>query len=367
MRILHIETGKHLYGGALQVLYLLKGLNAKGVQNTLVCSEGSAIAEAAATVANIAMLPMAGELDAMFPIRLRRILKTLRPDMVHVHSRRGADLWTPAAAAGLDIPLVVTRRVDNPEPRLLATLKYRRYRRIIAISMGIQNVLLSKGIAPHKIDCILSAVETAAYQRACDRSWFLNAFQLGNNVRAVAVIAQLIPRKGHRFLLEIAPELFRRFPEVRLLFFGKGKHGEVLRRQCEQEGLSGRVQFAGFREDLPRILPCLDLVVHPATMEGLGVSLLQASAAGVPIVASRTGGIPEIVEDNENGILVSPGDSNGLLEAISSVLGNTEAAGEMGLCGKKRVRKYFSVDRMVAGNLAVYRELLASENSRQSR
>jgi glycosyltransferase involved in cell wall biosynthesis len=116
----------------------------------------------------------------------------------------------------------------------------------------------------------------------------------------------------------------------------------------------------GYRDDLPRLLACMDLVVHPATMEGLGVSLLQASAAGVPVVASRVGGIPEAVRDGVSGLLVPPADVAALADAVLALLADPDACRRMGAAGRDLVAREFSVARMVEGNLAVYRELLGA-------
>ena len=118
------------------------------------------------------------------------------------------------------------------------------------------------------------------------------------------------------------------------------------------------MHFAGYRTDLERILPCLDLVVHPATMEGLGVSLLQAAAAGVPIVATRVGGIPEIVHDGVNGYLVEVGNTQAMIEAVLRLLRNPFEAKRLGRAGRDLVRSHFSLEAMVAGNLRVYRRML---------
>jgi glycosyltransferase involved in cell wall biosynthesis len=174
----------------------------------------------------------------------------------------------------------------------------------------------------------------------------------------MAVVAQLIPRKGHRYLLQVMPELLEAFPNLRLLLFGQGPEEARLRAQVEALALSDRVSFAGFRTDLPKILPCLDLLVHPALMEGLGISLLQAAGAGVPIVAVAAGGMPEIVRDGVNGLLVPPADSQVLAAAIKRLLAEPELRHRFGAAGRELVQQEFSVEHMVAGNLQVYRELL---------
>jgi len=115
MKILHIEAGRHIYGGAFQVEMLLEGLSKAGVENILVCPKGSDIATHAAPFATVEAIPMAGDVDLLFPFRLCRLLKTHRPEVVHVHSRRGADVWGGLCASWMGIPSIPTRRVSFRE------------------------------------------------------------------------------------------------------------------------------------------------------------------------------------------------------------------------------------------------------------
>jgi glycosyltransferase involved in cell wall biosynthesis len=358
MHILHVETGRHLYGGALQVLFLIKGLKKQGCRSTLVCANGSKIGEAASVAATIHEVPMAGELDPRFVLQLERVIRAECPDIVHVHSRRGADFWGIIAARLNRTKVVLTRRVDNPEVPWAAQMKYRLCDSVITISEGIRQVLFSEGIPAHKVVCIPSGVAIEQYNQGCKSGWFCSQFGLRPHDKVIGVIGQLIPRKGHRYLIEAAPEILKHYPETRFLFFGQGPLQRHLEQLSKSIHIADKVHFAGFRTDLERILPCLDLVVHPATMEGLGVSLLQAAAAGVPIVATRVGGIPEIVHDGVNGLLVPPNDALSLMSAVIRLLGDPDRTSAMGRAGRQLIRKEFSTDKMVAGNLSVYHRVL---------
>jgi glycosyltransferase involved in cell wall biosynthesis len=360
MKILHVETGMNLYGGALQVHYLLRGLaDIEGVASTLVCPKGSAIADASRENVNkLHAVSMKGDLDLFFIPRLMGIIRDEEPDIIHLHSRRGADILGGIAAKLSGMRCILTRRVDNPENRLWAMVKYRLYNRVITISEGIQSVLIGEGIPPVKVTCVHSAVDMIPYSTPCDRSWYLREFGLGEDILTCGVVAQLIERKGHRYLLQAIPDILKTLSNIRFLIFGKGPIEKELREMSRHLGIEDKVIFAGFREDLERILGCLDLLIHPALMEGLGVSLLQTAAAGVPIVGTAVGGIPEIVHDGVNGCLIPPGDVPSMVDAATRILKDRELARQLGEGGRRIVKEHFSIEAMVEGNIKVYREVM---------
>jgi glycosyltransferase involved in cell wall biosynthesis len=359
VKVLHVESGMHLYGGARQVAYLLAGLRENGVESVLVCAEGSAISATAVELGvHLHEIPMRGDHDLSLIWRLKRIIEDEHPDIVHLHSRRGADLLGGLAARLAGVKTVLSRRVDNPESRFVVKWKYRLYDRVVTISRGIAEVLLSEGLPAQKLSCVRSAVNVEAFQAACDYIRFRQSFGLDEGALVMGVAAQLIPRKGHRYLLEAMPGLLADFPNLQLLVFGRGPLQGDLNAQIEQLQLQDHVNMAGFREDLPAILPCLDLLVHPALMEGLGIALLQAASSGLPIVAVNAGGMPEAVEDGVNGRLVTAGSSAELADALRQLLSDEELRLRMGQAGREKMRREFSLQGMVEGNVQVYRELL---------
>lgn len=358
VRILHVETGRNLYGGALQVHYLLRGLkDMGGTENILVCPSGSEIASRASDLALVLPVPMKGDLDLFFLFRLLKIIRKEKPDIVHLHSRRGADVLGGIAARITGTKCVLTRRVDNPEPQIWARAKYRLYDRIVTISDGILDVLAGEGIPREKLTRVHSAVDTALFNRAAERDWFLREFSQPENALFCGTIAQFIPRKGHVHLLAAIPGILREVPDARFLLFGKGPLESTLRRMSIDLKIEDRVFFAGFREDLERVLPCLDLLIHPALMEGLGVSLLQAAAAGVPIAGTRAGGVPEAVVEGENGLLADPGDPVSLARTAVEILRDPHLAKKLGSRGRDLAKERFSIEAMVRGNLEIYLSL----------
>jgi glycosyltransferase involved in cell wall biosynthesis len=357
MKVLHVEMGRHLYGGARQVAYLLNGLSRFPGEHVLVCSEGAEIVGAVQNPAiGIRPLPFRGDADLRLIGRLRRLIRSEKPDVLHIHSRRG-DLLAALAGRLEKIPMIHSRRVDNP-PRWVDTrVKFPLFEIIVTISEGIRDVLIGAGVPTDRVVCVPSVVDTGRYRPGCDKAWFRSEFGLTESETAIGVIAQLIPRKGHAVLFDALPTVLSRHPNTRVLLFGQGPMEAELRTSVRAHGLEDAVAFAGYRNDMARVIPCLDLVVHPAWMEGLGVSLLEAAASGVPIVATRAGGIPEIVKDGINGRLIEPGDSATLASALAELLDDSERRREMGQAGRRLVLDRFSAEAMVEGNYRVYRQV----------
>ncbi|MDX1946255.1 MAG: glycosyltransferase, partial [Pirellulaceae bacterium] len=347
-RVMHVEMGRHLYGGAQQVVHLVTGLAERGTENILVCSEGSEISYClAAQATRVHQLPIRGELDWTLARSVARLARQENPDLIHLHSRRGADFFGGLGARWGGWPVILSRRVDTPEARWAVPLKYRLFDRVIAISRAIERVLVNCGVPSQKVRCVPSGIDLGPFTKPADRQWVASEFSISTEDPLVGMIAQFIPRKGHHVLLSAVKRLLPRFPRLRVVLFGQGPREPAFRERIAAMNLGEHVRLAGFRRDLDRIVPALDLVVHPALAEGLGVALLQASAAGVPIIGTTAGGIPEIVRHEQNGLLVPPGDVGALADAMGRLLSHPEQRREMGQRGRELASQEFSLDGMV--------------------
>jgi glycosyltransferase involved in cell wall biosynthesis len=358
MNIVHVETGRHFYGGAQQVIYLMQGLRERGVEGLLVCVPGSGIDRIARDLGlPVSNIPCAGDLDLRFAWRLRQLLTESTPDIVHCHSRRGADFLGGQAAEMAGVPAIVSRRVDNTESPFWAGLRYRRFRRVIAISETIAEVLKLADVDQARLEVIRSAVDIDGVNCKPDTAAFMHEFDLPADAIVLGAIGQLIPRKGHRYLLEALAGLVSERPNLRLLIFGEGPLEAELKSLVSSLELEGKVLFAGFRDDLDEMIACLDLVVHPALAEGLGVALLKAAAAAVPVVAFDAGGVREAVSDGVTGLLVAPKDVLALRDAISTLIDDGSKRERFGVSGRERMQKEFSVDAMVDKHVTLYRNV----------
>jgi glycosyltransferase involved in cell wall biosynthesis len=359
LKIVHVETGRNFYGGAQQVIWLIRGLSAHAVDSVLVCPADSEVDKVArAEDMNVANIPCRGDADFAFPMRLHRLLRRERPDLVHCHSRRGADFPGGWGALSARIPAVVSRRVDSPESPTAAAIRYMPFRKVIAISENIAAVLGASRVRPDKLTVIRSAVDADSMTLDADRAILSREFGIRENGFAIAVIAQLIRRKGHRFLLDVIPGLLAEHPDIQVVFFGQGAADSQLRALAARLGCSVAVHFAGFRHDIDEYLSAFDLLVHPAEREGLGVAMLKAAAAGLPVIAFDIAGCREAVQHLKTGILVPPGDLAGLQAAIGTLYEEPDIRAEMGAAGRRRMQDEFSIETMAERYLDVYREVL---------
>lgn len=359
MKVVHVETGMQIYGGARQLLYLLEGLQARGVDNLLVTPVGAAIAEAARTLGvRVHEVSMSGDLDIAFVWRLYRILQREQPDLLHLHSRRGADLWGGLAGRLAAVPVVLSRRVDNPEPRWWVACKYRLYAQVVTISQGIAEVLKGEGLPARQISVVPSAVDTRKFRPGTSGLPDDLGLHLPPGVLVAAMVAQFIPRKGHELLLDALQRLPSRCDRLQILLFGQGALKEQISQQIIERGLQQQVHLVGFYPAMERILPNIDFLIHPALMEGLGVSLLEAGAAGTPAIASRAGGMPEMVIDGETGLLIPPGDVAALAIAIGRLVEDADLRQRLGHRAREWVEQRFSLTAMIEGNLNVYHEVI---------
>jgi glycosyltransferase involved in cell wall biosynthesis len=214
------------------------------------------------------------------------------------------------------------------------------------------------GQGQRKLSVIRSAVDVDAMVLDADRSILHREFDISARGFAIAVVAQLIKRKGHRFLLDVLPGLLSEHPEIKVVFFGAGNAEEQLRALAAKLGLSGAVRFAGFRHDLDQYLSAFDLLVHPAEKEGLGVAMLKAAAAGLPVIAFNVAGSREAVRHMKTGILVPFGDVGALQTAIGALVEEPGIGKELGEAGRQRMCDEFAIETMVSDYLDVYKEIL---------
>jgi len=373
--VLHINTERTWRGGEQQVVYLLRGLAERGVTQELVCQPDSILARRAlASGLPVAELSMRGELDLPAVGALARRMRANGTDLVHMHTSHAVTLGVAAAwwagrrggpdGAGRPATLV-SRRVDfSIHKRRLLSFSRAKYTRgvdrIICVSEGIRAVLIADGLAPERVGVVHSGVDLARFRDVTDRrAEYAREFGFPLGVPLIGNVAHLAGHKGQRDLVAAAALVLRQVPEARFLIVGEGECRAALEAQVAELGLQQRVLLVGFRTDVPALLAAFDIFCFPSHLEGLGTSVLDALASGRPVVATRAGGIPEMIEDGRHGLLVPPRDPAALAAALLRLLEQREFAQSLGRAGRQRVEQEFSSERTTEGTLREYEQLLA--------
>ncbi len=358
MKILHVDMGRYLDGGARQIAYLLNGLEKFPGEHSLVCPSGAEIiGEIRNRSVKINRILAADEKNFKFVSRLRRIIRYERPDMLHIHSRPG-DGWAVLAGRLEKQTMVYSLRSDAKPGLLARYLKLRSFKKIIALSRSIRQALLDARIVEEQVVHVPIAVDSERFKPGrVERETFLAQFGLRGDGPVLAVVTELDHAKGHSVFFAALPAVLAKYPATRSLIFGRGPAREELQRELTRRGLDKFVRVEGFRDDLETILPHIDMLIHPALQESVGTPLLEAAACGVPIVASRTGGIPDIVQDRFSGYLVKPADSTGLARHILALLDEPDLLSQFGRTARELAVEKFSIERMLAGYREVYRDV----------
>jgi glycosyltransferase involved in cell wall biosynthesis len=312
---------------------------------------------------------MRGELDPVAIARLRRLYRERDIDVVQLHTSHAHTLGTLARVGRRRPRTVVARRVDYSIHRSgtpgFTHLKYRLgVDRYIAISEAIRGVLIRDGIRPSRVSVVHSGVIPLPPPRS-DRASIRAALGIPLSARVIGSVAHLALHKGEIHLLRAFAELAPRYPDLHLVFVGDGEERPGIAAEAAAQRLEGRAHLPGFQEDVAAYLSAFDLFVMPSLQEGLCTSLLDALAAGLPIIGSDTGGIPEIIEDGVTGLLAPPGNPRGLAATIARLLDDPARARALLAAGRTKLAR-FGADAMVEGTIAVYRELLAPATRRST-
>ncbi|MGE3507909.1 MAG: glycosyltransferase family 4 protein [Vicinamibacterales bacterium] len=354
---LHIDTARSWRGGQNQVLLTVNGLRAIGQRAALVAHPDGELRKRAAEGLELIPLAPRSEMDLRAAWRLSRVIRRLGPDVVHAHDPHGVAMAALALSLGTTTPtpaLVAARRVDfHLKGNSLSRWKNRQVDCFIAASEAIRQMLLGDGVPPERTVTVHEGIDVERVI-AVPPVNVHEALWLPHHAPLVGNVAALVPHKGQRYLIEAAHLVMRQIPDARFVIFGEGELREHLEHLVHEHHLEKHVLLPGFRTDVLGCIKGLDLFVMSSVTEGLGTSLLDAMACARPIVATRTGGIPEVIDDGATGLLVPPRDPPALARAIVTLLSDEARRNQLAAAGLQRVRTRFSVERMVAETATVY-------------
>lgn len=365
LRVLHVDTERGWRGGERQALWLAQELARRGHTSVIAARVGEPLAERASG----AGLPVANcspvnELDPLAAWRLRRLIRTWQIDVVHAHTAHAVAV-AGLATARTSVPLVVSRRVDFPLRDNAGTRwKYGRASVIVAISHAVAAVLERSGIAADRIRVVPDGVDVHRTAVPATRE-VLASLGVPVSVPLIVQVAQLVGHKDPVNFVRAIGRVRERVPTAHGLLVGDGPLRDEVKREVHALGLDDALHVAGYRTDADALLAAADVACLSSREEGMGSVLLDALAFGVPIAATRAGGIPEVIVDGECGVLADPRNPTALGDAIIRLF--TDGALNAHVRTNSRARAAeFSVERLTDRTMSVY-ESVVSGTGRDSR
>lgn len=368
LAVFHVDDSRNLRGGERQVLYLAAELERLSCKSYIVCRADSPLdKEARSRGLETIHLPFLFEGDPLSARRLAREVKRITaglyfgtPPVLHAHTGHAASIVRLAGEKGPALT-VVHRRVDFRLPQRASTLrKYAGADLVIALSKAIERILLESGLDGRKIRVIPSAVELAAFGRSAvpgfkDR--LLHDLKIPAGSVLIGSLMALVPHKDPLNLVAAAGKAVSADPRCHFLIAGEGPLLKDARALAARLGIAANVHFLGYRPDNRDLLSAFDLFVLSSREEGLGSALIEAMAVGLPVVGTDAGGIPELIEDGQNGFVVPREDADALAGAILRLAADAERRTRFAKRSRELSRRYSS-ERMARKTLAAYEEAL---------
>ena len=359
MRILHLDTRPDWRGGQLQILLTLRGLRERGHDAQLMARRDSPLARRAAAEGFSVHLFPPRFLRLQAALCLREILDQQSFDILHAHDPHGLTaVWFTRAHRRSR--LVVARRVAYPLSHApLSLARYRAAHRIIAVSQFVADSVVASGMNSSRVVVVYDGVEvppatTAKMRRSARARWNITDQDL-----LLGCVGYLLPEKGQETLLRALPQIRAQFPNCRVILAGDGPCRVKLQSLARELGIVEAVIFAGFVEDVEAVYRALDLFVFPSLAEPLGSSLLAAMAYGLPAIAVASGGVPEIIENGRNGMLVDSPDALKFAASVCQMLGDRDGAARVAKAARETVERRFSAQLLAENTLRQYQTILS--------
>jgi glycosyltransferase involved in cell wall biosynthesis len=358
--ILHTEWSEGWGGQEMRILMEMTGHARQGHRLLLLSPPGCPLSRAAAE-AGLEVIPhkIRHGFDLASLWRIKRILRERQIEVLHTHS--SVDSWVASLAgkwAGVPV-LIRTRHISLPA-------KTHRFNRVYGFPDAVittgehirRNLIEGYGLPAERVFSIPTGVDTDRFFPRPPEWSLKQSLGLPKESPVVTLVAVLRTQKRHELVLAAAPKIIARFPKTRFLFVGDGPGRNRISRAIEQQNLAASVLLTGYRQDIPEILSFTDIAVIPSLAEGIPQFLLQAMAMAKPAVATRVGGIPEIITSGTNGLLVPPEDPQALAEAVCSLLADPGKTDELGAKARRLIEDHFTLlqmaDRIYQVYLSVY-------------
>ena len=365
-RVLHVIDSLHL-GGAQEVVLNLSTCGSPRFTHEVATMHGHGIywdrlRDAAIKVHSLSPhkhLPL-------YLATLPALLLSRRPDILHCHLIPSNIIAKPLGAL-LGVPLIINHdhtndphRIDNKLLLALDKSTNRFARHIIAVAAACRDFLIQhESIPPKKISLVPNAIDLRRFSpETTSRTESRAALGLPPEFPVIAGVGRLNPQKNFSLFLEIAAVVSSKFPDTRFLLAGEGPEESLLRNQAARLGIADKVIFAGYIPDTRVVYAAADILLMPSRFEGLPMTLLEAMAMGLPVVASNLDGIAEVITDSREGFLAPPGEASVFTDRILRLLGDERLAATLSTNARAKIAAHHSVEKMTSAVEAIYDRFL---------
>lgn len=305
-------------------------------------------------------LGLSRKTDIAVTVRLRRLLREIRPDILHTYLLHG-NLLGRLVGKLVGVPTIIGSERTIGQARLWGRLATRLTNPLTDAveansEIGGKAIADDLGVPRNKIEIVRSGLDIAAFKREQDRDALRSDLGVGTDQHLIVFMGRLRRVKGVCYGIRAFAKAIAVQPNIRMVLAGEGSDRESLESLVNELGISENVEFIGVRNDVPEFLAAADSVLIPSLTEGFPRTAIEAMAAGKPVIATRVGGTPEAIIDGETGILVPPMDVDALSEAILRLAGDAELQARLGSAGRERAAQNYSVEKYVARLDAMYRQ-----------
>ncbi len=365
LTLLHTEWSDGWGGQERRVFSEMQGMRARGHRVLLATRAGSTLgAHAEQDGFVVYRLAFAGKFHLPTIFALWRHIRQQRVDVVSSHS--GIDSWCAALAARMaGVALVRTRHIDLPMHASWLNFVHFLPDRIVTCGEAMRTHLLADNpLPPERLVSIPTGIDFDRLQAQTPRASLRLQLGLGNDDRAILMVAILRGVKRHMLALEALARLRLSHPQARLLLAGEGPMRAELEEHARALQLSGQVTFLGHREDVADLLAASDVLLLSSRSEGIPQSVVQAMGSGLPVVATRVGGLPELIDDGQNGLLVPAEDATAMAAALQRLLDAPDLAQRLAAAARDKVRERYSYAAMLDATEKMLQDILLARRQK---
>lgn len=363
LKVLEIIGDASLAGAPRHLLALLENFDYQKFKFFVICPPGPLAGEIRVLKkpVDLEIVPMRSRLDWAAIKEIRSNIKHIKPDLIHVHGTRAGSLGR-LANIGLKFPLIYTEHLWTRDYHLSSHLENifqvtgmwfldMFTTQNIAVSQAVKDFMVESQISrPEKILVVYNAIELSKKK----------AKIFSQNERVLGTVGTLNYQKGIQHLIAAMPKIIKEFPQTKLVIVGEGVYKDRLEQLVRKMKLSRAITFTGFVKDVEDEMLKFDLYIQPSISESFGLAIVQAMGLGLPVVATNTGGIPEVVTAGKSGILVETGKSEALAEAIIALLRDEVKAKKMGKLAAEEVKIKFNLRDLIKETERIYEKVAES-------